>query len=106
MLHKETNIDRLEKKILELNKGINKEEKSPFLKKIENNKEKRLGIQEVKLNKNMSIEIFKEKVAKIEEKIEFNGIKIKEIQMKNRELRRNLQRLKLKIENQELKEKK
>ncbi len=58
------------------------------------------------MNKNMSIEIFKEKVAKIEEKIEFNGIKIKEIQMKNRELRRNLQRLKLKIENQELKEKK
>lgn len=57
------------------------------------------------MNKNMSIEIFKEKVAKIEEKIEFNGIKIKEIQMKNRELRRNLQRLKLKIENQELKEK-
>ena len=54
----------------------------------------------------MSIEIFKEKVAKIEEKIEFNGIKIKEIQMKKRELRRNLQRLKLKIENQELKEKK
>ena len=43
MLHKETNIDRLEKKLLELNKGINKEEKSPFLKKIENNKEKRLG---------------------------------------------------------------
>lgn len=58
------------------------------------------------MNKNMSIEIFKEKVVKIEEKIEFNGIKIKEIQMKNRELRRNLQRLKLKIENQELKEKK
>lgn len=58
------------------------------------------------MNKNMSIEIFKEKAAKIEEKIEFNGIKIKEIQMKNRELRRNLQRLKLKIENQELKEKK